>query len=89
MKKPASKVAEPAQIQPKSQFLFHKNLLPRDFSLMTLLLKDEKYSILVEFFFPWDCSYPIRTFKCIKKPSGFVLATVWILEVAMALFLCV
>ena len=24
MKKPASKVAKPAQIQPKSQFLFHK-----------------------------------------------------------------
>ena len=36
MKKAASKVAEPAQIQPKSQFLFHKNLPPRDFSLMTL-----------------------------------------------------
>ena len=35
-KKPASKVAEPAKIQPKSQFLFHKNLPPRDFSLMTL-----------------------------------------------------
>ena len=26
MKKPASKVAEPAQIQPKSQLLFIKNL---------------------------------------------------------------
>ena len=26
----------PAQIQPKSQFLFHKNLPPRDFSIMTL-----------------------------------------------------
>ena len=37
MKKPASKVAEPAQIQPKSQFLFHKNLPPRDFSIMTLI----------------------------------------------------
>ena len=37
MKRPASKVAEPAQIQPKSQFLFHKNLPPRDFSLMTLV----------------------------------------------------
>ena len=36
MKKLASKVAEPAQIQPKSQFLFHKNLPPRDFSIMTL-----------------------------------------------------
>ena len=34
--KPASKVAEPAQIQPKSQFLFHKNLPPHDFSIMTL-----------------------------------------------------
>ena len=37
MKKQASKVAELAQIQPKSQFLFHKNLPPRDFSLMTLM----------------------------------------------------
>ena len=36
MKKPASKVAKPAQIQPKSQFLFHKNLPSRDFSIMTL-----------------------------------------------------
>ena len=31
MKKPASKLAEPAKIQ------FHKNLPPQDFSLMTLL----------------------------------------------------
>ena len=37
MKKTASKVAKPAHIQPKSQFLFHKNLPPRDFSIMTLL----------------------------------------------------
>ena len=37
MKKTALKVAEPAQIQPKSQFLFHKNLPPRNFSIMTLL----------------------------------------------------
>ena len=36
MKKLASKVAKPAQIQPKSQFLFHKNLPLRDFSIMTL-----------------------------------------------------
>ena len=36
MKKPASKNAEPAQIQPKSQFLFHKNLPPWDFSIITL-----------------------------------------------------
>ena len=48
MKKPPSKVAhnrprpfffqycQSAQIQPKSQFLFHKNLPPRDFSIMTL-----------------------------------------------------
>ena len=35
MKKLASKVAETAQIQPKSQLLFHKNLPPRDFSIMT------------------------------------------------------
>ena len=38
MQKPASKVAEPAQIQPKSQFLFHKKsptarLLYNDFAL--------------------------------------------------------
>ena len=37
MKKTVSKVAELAQMQPKSQFLFHKNLPPRDFSIMTLL----------------------------------------------------
>ena len=36
MKKTASKVAKPAQIQPKSQFLFYKNLRPRDFSIITL-----------------------------------------------------
>ena len=30
------KVVKPAQIQPKSQFLFNKNLPPRDFSIMTL-----------------------------------------------------
>ena len=36
MKKPASKFAKLAQIQPKSQFLFSKNLPPRDFSIMTL-----------------------------------------------------
>ena len=40
MKKPASKVAEPAQIQPKSQFLFQKNLPPGDFSLTTLSPSD-------------------------------------------------
>ena len=37
MKKQASKVASSDQIQPKSQFLFHKNLPPRDFSIMTLV----------------------------------------------------
>ena len=40
MIKPASKVAKSAQIQPKSQFLFHKNLPPRDFSIMTLCTLD-------------------------------------------------
>ena len=30
------KVGHSAQIQPKSQFLFHKNLPPRDFSVMIL-----------------------------------------------------
>ena len=33
---PALKVAKPAQIQPKYQFLFHKNLLLLDCSIMTL-----------------------------------------------------
>ena len=45
MKKPASKVAEPAQIQPKSQFLFHKNLPPRDFSIMTLISMDFTFQV--------------------------------------------
>ena len=38
MKKPASKVAKSAQIQPKSQFLFHKYPPPWDwdFFIMTL-----------------------------------------------------
>ena len=31
-------LCQPAQIQPKSQFLFHKNLPSRDFSIMTLLI---------------------------------------------------
>ena len=38
MNKLASKVAKPAKIQPKSQFLFHKNVPPRDFSIMTLFV---------------------------------------------------
>ena len=38
MKKPASKFAKLAQIQPKSQFLFHRNIPKRDFSIMTLIL---------------------------------------------------
>ena len=41
MTKPASKVMEPAQIQPKSQLLFLKNLPPRDFSIMTLSLMNQ------------------------------------------------
>ena len=54
MKKPASKVAKTAQIQPKAQFLFHKNLPPGDFSIMTLNLqqlentKSEKISLHCE-----------------------------------------
>ena len=47
MKKTASKVAQPAQIQPKSQFLFHKNLPPRDFSLMTLTSGEDNEFIVV------------------------------------------
>ena len=47
-KKLASKVAKPAQIQPKSQFLFHKNLPPRDFSIMTLVLAEKDFKNLPE-----------------------------------------
>ena len=57
MKKQASKVAEPAKIQPKSQFLFHKNLPPRVFSLMTLLvgysrLLNKHTASLIDFEYP-------------------------------------
>ena len=42
------KLGHLAQIQPKSQFLFHKNLPPQDFSIMTLpipvwLLGDSRF----------------------------------------------
>ena len=33
---PFFQYCQSAQIQPKYKFLFHKNLLPRDFSIMTL-----------------------------------------------------
>ena len=42
LKKPALKVAKPAQIQHKSQFLFHKNLPPRDFSILSLPISIQK-----------------------------------------------
>ena len=51
MKKTASKVAKRAQIQPKSQFLFHKNLPPRDFSIMTLVMNNEIGTYLQPFSF--------------------------------------
>ena len=41
MKKTASKVAE-------SQILFHKNLPPRDFSIMTLVLAEKDFKNLPE-----------------------------------------
>ena len=50
MKKIASKVAEPALIQHKSQFLFHKNLPPRDFSIMTLSVDEKLFFLLTNFF---------------------------------------
>ena len=58
MKKPASKVAEPAHIQLKSQFLFHKNLPPRDFSLMTLSLCNQKQLLIV-----WTSWYGLIIFR--------------------------
>ena len=53
MKTPASKIAELAQIQPKSQFLFHKNLPPRDFSIMSLL----EISFLMDNLENWSKKY--------------------------------
>ena len=58
MKKPASKVAEPAQIQPKCLFLFHKNFPPRDFSIMTLDISREQIEVNSELFF--DCLKMMR-----------------------------
>ena len=51
MKKPASKVAKPAQIQPKSQFLFHKNLPTGDFSIMTLDISKTLANLIKSSFF--------------------------------------
>ena len=62
MKKPASKVAEPAQIQPKSQFLFHKNLPPRDFSIMTLIVACNL--MLIKFRFYKYCGFIVA---CIMR----------------------
>ena len=62
MKKPASKVAEPAQIHPKSQFLFHKNLPPWDLSLMTLI---QTKAVMPELCPPW-----VRKVKKDQKPPG-------------------
>ena len=45
MKNPASKVAKPAQIQPKPQFLFHKNLPPQDFSKWLWVWLWERHSL--------------------------------------------
>ena len=56
MKKPTSKVAhnqppiffqycQPAQNQPKSQFLFHKKCSPRDLCIMTLGTKANDHDI--------------------------------------------
>ena len=61
MKKLASKVAEFAQIQPKSQFLFHKNLPPCDCSIMTLLITLFRGQI-----FAWSLfrGYLIEQFFC-------------------------
>ena len=60
MKKTASKVAKPAQIQPKSQFLFHKNLPPCDFSIM--------------FWLKWYLFLSCQHDKQIIDPSYFIRA---------------
>jgi hypothetical protein len=57
MKKLALKVAEPAQIQPKSQFLFHKNLPPRDFSIMTLSISQQSLSAASLFVLSCCCCF--------------------------------
>ena len=50
------KVGQLAQIQPNSQFLLHKNLPPRDFSIMTLTLHSKK------------CTLPCITFPYLFDP---------------------
>ena len=58
MKKTASKVAEPAQIQPKCLFLFHRNIPPRNFSIMTLDMSREQIEVISELIF--DCLKMMR-----------------------------
>ena len=61
MKKPVSKVAKPAQIQPKFQLLFHKNLPPRDFSIQT----SESFDLMEE----GTCYYKLNCFLGLEFDS--------------------
>ena len=58
MKKTASKVAELAQIQLKCLFLFHRNIPPRNFSIMTLDMSREQIEVISELIF--DCLKMMR-----------------------------
>ena len=62
--KPASKFAKLAQIQPKSQYLFHKNLPPRDFSLMTLSWMIKPWDKILR---KWGCVALDSRSKSVKK----------------------
>ena len=74
MKKPASKVAEPAQIQPKSQFLFHKNLPPRDFSLMTLPVTEPSKPLIEQH------DFDVKTINFTLTTSFTVSICAWFLK---------
>ena len=45
--------------QPKSQFLFHKNLPPRDFSIITLNVAKVKIAAFQYDSSPNDCLHPV------------------------------
>ena len=77
MKKPASKVAHnqpsplffsTAQIQPNSQFLFDKNLPPRDFSIITLLASI-KQVFLFELSHKMGVRNETKERQCATKPE--------------------
>ena len=85
MKKPASKFAKSAQIQPKSQFRFHKNLLLRDFSIMTLNADHACQKMHFQTLF--SNKLALWRALCQKKGSEIVLPPMFVLVFAETKFL--